>query len=180
MKKYIYISFLIFVAVLSSCKSDDQTLVTGKIQYDVNIVSPDPSYDWWIQNIVGPDREKLVDIIVEGAKSGKWQAYDYFNEPISAAEVRGIFADTMMVTLVNEEPPYDYYDSTVIYNILNKDIMKIRFLEEWKLDKETLQFSKKIYGIGPVAKRYDFNGIERWQPLFWIYTDKDFIDKLEN
>lgn len=178
MRNYLILILLAFVIVLSSCKNDQTAVVTKRIQYDVNIVSPDPSYDWWIQNIVGPDREKLVDKIIEGAKEGRWQAYDYFSKPISAGEVCSIMADTMVVTLVNEEPPYDYYDSTIVYNILKKDVQKLRFLEEWTMDPETLQFSKKIYGIAPVAKRYDFDGVERWQPLFWIFTDEEFIKSL--
>ena len=180
MRYIIFSVFLATVILLTSCKNQNQEVVTKKIQYDVNIVSPDPSYDWWIQNIVGPDRDKLVEHIIKGAKQGKWQAYDYFNSPISAGEVRSIMSDTMIVTLVNDEPPYDYFDSTVVYNILMRDIQKLRFLEEWTMNPQTLQINKRIYGIAPIAKRYDYNGIERWQPLFWIYTDEEFVNSLKN
>jgi hypothetical protein len=174
-----YALFLLFVLAQSSCQLDDNMIITEKIQYDVNIKSPDPEYDWWIQNLVGPQREKLVEIIIEGAKAGKWQAYDYFSDPINPQEVRSIFSDTMVVTMMDNEPPYEMFDTLIIYNILPEDILRLRFLEEWSLNPDNLNFSKKIIGIAPVASRLDFNGIERWQPLFWIYTDEKFIKELK-
>lgn len=173
-----FIILITLTILFSGCKQNGYEVVTKKIQYDVNIKSPDPEYDWWIQNIVGPDRDKLVDLIVTGAKNGKWQAYDYFNNPIDKFEVRSIFSDTMIVSMMREDPPYELYDTMIINNIRNEDILKLRFQEEWKMNPENLKFHKKIYGIAPVARRYDFNGIERWQPLFWIYTDESFINEL--
>jgi len=174
-----YIIFLLFVLVQTACQHSEMEVITEKIQYDVNIKSPDSEYDWWIQNLVGPQRDKLVDLIIDGAKEGKWQAYDYFNNPINAQEVKGIFSDTMVVTMMDTEPPYELYDTMIVYNILPADITRLRFMEEWSINPDNLNFSKKIVGIAPVASRLDFNGVERWQPLFWIYTDEEFIQGLK-
>ncbi len=154
-------------------------LVSQRIQYDVNIKSPDPSYDWWIQNIPGPQRENLVDLILDGALSGKFQSYDYFNSPITALDVSKILSDTSVLTLMGKEPPYEYYDTVIVYKIQRGDILKIRFLEEWKTDSRNLSFEKKVLGIAPIARRIDPMGIERWQPLFWIYVNDDFICSLK-
>ena len=162
------------------CENNKNEVITKKIQYDVNIKSPDPEYDWWIQNLVGPEREHLVNLIVDGAKDGKWQAYDYFNDPIDKFEVRTIFSDTMLISMMKSEPPYELFDTMVIHNILPEDILRLRFMEEWSINPDNLAFSKKIIGIAPVASRLDFNGIERWQPLFWIYTDDEFIKGLKS
>ncbi len=179
--KYIFnIVFISFLLVLFGCEQDDKTVITEKIQYDVNIKSPDPEYDWWIQNIVGPDRDRLVELIIDGAKSGKFQAYDYFNNPIDKYEVRAILADTMAVTMIRKVPPYESYDTMIVYNILPDDVLRLRFMEEWKINSKNLEFEKKILGLAPIARRLDFQGIERWQPLFWIYTNEDFIKKLKN
>ena len=169
--------FLLFL--INACRQHEQHLITNKIQYDVNIKSPDPSYDWWIQNLPGPQRENLVDMILDGALSGKFQAYDYFNDPISPYDVSKILSDTVALTLKSQEPPYEYYDTLVVYHIDRQDILKIRFLEEWRIDPATLKFDKKIMGLAPVARRLDNSGVERWQPLFWIYVDEDFIKKLK-
>jgi hypothetical protein len=167
------------LAVLLACQSSPKETIATKIQYDVNIVSPDPNYDWWIQNLPGPQREKLIDIIIDGAKSGKFQAYDYWNAPITPEEVGMIMSDTSYLTLVDEEPPYEERDTIVVYNIRKEDILRIRFLEEWKMDPESLKMEKKILGIAPIARRIDLMGVERWQPLFWIYTDEEFVRELE-
>jgi hypothetical protein len=171
-------SFLLFM-VLISCQQDQKELITQKIQYDVLIKSPDADYDWWIQNLPGPQRENLVNIILDGALSGKYPSYDYFNNPISAYDVSKILSDTSVLTLMAKEPPYEYYDTTIVYTIQRDDILKIRFLEEWKTDKNKLTFEKRVLGIAPVARRIDPMGIERWQPLFWIYTDDNFIQNLK-
>jgi len=113
-------------------------------------------------------------MIIEGAKSGKFQAYDYFNKPISINEVNSTFADTMRLKLMKTEPPYEEYDTTIIQIIRNQDIQRLRFMEKWEINPKTLKIEKTVYAIAPIAKRIDMNGIERWQPLFWIYTDKTF------
>ena len=179
MKYLNHILFFFLLITIFGCQQKENEIITKKIQYDVNIKSPDPEYDWWIQNLVGPEREKLVGIIVDGAKSGKFQAYDYFNNPIDRFEVANIFADTMVVTMMRENPPYEPFDTMIVYNILNEDIKRLRFLEEWRLNPENLKFEKKIMGLAPVASRLDYYGIERWQPLFWIYTDEETINKLK-
>jgi len=172
----IFISLLLLLAI-TSCQDGKKEVIAEKIQYDVNIKSPDPDYDWWIQNLPGPAREKLVEVLLTGATSGKFQAYDYYNNPISPADVLSILSDTTVVRLTHVEPPYESYDSVIIYNIVPEDILRIRFLEEWKMNPEDLSFEKKIVGIAPVARRVVMN-MERWQPLFWIYPDKEFAKQL--
>lgn len=178
MDKYVICMSIILFMTLVSCQQDQKELVTQKIQYDVLIKSPSPEYDWWIQNLPGPQRENLVDMILDGALNGKLQSYDYFNQPISAYEVSKILSDTSILTLMDKEPPYEFYDTTIVYTIQRDDILKIRFLEEWRANPEKLDFEKKVLGIAPVAKRIDPMGIERWQPLFWIYIDEEFIKSL--
>jgi hypothetical protein len=161
-------------------REDKKEIITKKIQYDVNIKSPDPEWDWWIQNLVGPEREKLVNMIMDGALSGRFQAYDYFSDSITQADIKMMLADTFYLTYKRDVPPYEEFDTMVIMKISRNDILRIRFLEEWSIDPLTMQFKKRVYGIGPVARRYDLKGVERWQPLFWIYTDREFIKSLRN
>ena len=173
----LFLTILFLLQIVSSCQYGKKEIITEKIQYDVNIKSPDPDYDWWIQNLPGPAREKLVETVLNGAINGKFQAYDYYNNPISPAEVSAILSDTTVIRLTKVEPPYESYDSVIIYNIVPEDILRIRFLEEWKMNPEDLSFEKKIVGIAPVARRVVID-MERWQPLFWIYPDKDFAKQL--
>ena len=178
--KKAFLFILSGIVLLSACSEGKKEIIAERIQYDVNIKSPDPEYDWWIQNLVGPQREKLIDYLVDGAVSGKFQTFDYYNNPLTPGEVANILSDTSVMSVMDTDPPYDYHDTLVIKTIEKKDILRLRFLEEWKINPANLQFEKKILGIGPVAKRVDENGAERWQPLFWIYTDDDFLKEINS
>ncbi len=162
-----------------ACQQTEKVIVTEKIQYDVNIKSPDPDYDWWIQNLPGPQRDKIVNMIMDGALSGKYKAFDYYGQPLSPNEIMRMMADTIYYTIMDEEPPYAERDTMVINNVFREDVLRIRFLEEWRIDPDILQMEKKILGIAPIARRPDLMGMERWQPLFWIYTDQKYIEALE-
>ena len=57
MKKLtIFLTAILIMQLITSCMQKKREVVTEKIQYDVNIKSPDPDYDWWIQNLPGPQR----------------------------------------------------------------------------------------------------------------------------
>lgn len=162
-----------------SCRQKKGELITRRIQYDVNIKSPNPDYDWWIQNIAGPQREKLVKMILQGAVSGKYKAYDYFFQPLSKQAVSRILNDTIAVKIRDTKPPYAMKDTLMATHIGIKDIRRLRFMETWHVNPETMQVTKTVEGIAPVARRFDATGKERWQPLFWIFPDKEAVKALQ-
>ncbi len=163
---------------LTSCKDNtdkSKTVITERIQYDVNIKSPNPDYDPWVQNIDRRKRMTFVNKIMDAAYSGKIQAYDYFNNPLTVEQVKLIGVDTIYQTLKRVYPPYDEYDTVIISKFELKDITKIRFLEEWYIDEDNLEIEKKITGIAPVIEKYDQSGnLLGSQPLFWLYLDKNY------
>ena len=164
---------------MTSCHQKTETVVTPKIQYDVSIKSPDASYDWWIQNIAGPQREKLVETILNGALSGKYPAYDYFYKPISPRQVAQILNDTIRKMVREKSPPYDFKDTLIVRKITVKDIVKLRFLEKWEVNEKNLSIEKKVMGLAPVARITDPSGNVRWQPLFWLFPDRTFLKNLQ-
>lgn len=171
------ISVVLLVFLYSCQQKQSKTLITQKIQYDVSIVSPNPAYDPWIQNIEESTRYELVSTILRVAYEGKIQAYDYFNKPLSLQELKSLGVDTTYRTLTRSTPPYAEYDTVITSKIEVSDITKIRFLEEWYLDEENLVIEKVIKGIAPVVDKYDHEGnFIGLFPLFWIY--KDELDKL--
>ncbi|MBU1008984.1 MAG: hypothetical protein KKD74_02500 [Bacteroidetes bacterium] len=171
---------LFMAAFMLSCQQKPASeILTERIQYDVTIKSPSPDYDWWIQNLEGASREKLVRMLIDKARNGEVKVHDYFNNPIDATQVAHIIQDTMLYRMMRKEPPYELYDTLVVQHIEAADILRIRFLEEWTIDPVSLQVTKKVLGIAPVARRYDSEGIERWQPLYWIYTDDRYPAKLK-
>lgn len=169
----------IFLGIfLSSCQSQHEKVVTKRIQYDVNIKSPNPNYDWWIQNISGPQREAFVRMILKGALDGKYQAYDYFYKRISKQNVAQILFDTVHKEIRENHPPYSLRDTLIVNRITWKNIDRLRFMEEWSINPENLSFTKKVVGIAPVARTSDASGNVRWQPLFWIFPNKNYLKKM--
>jgi len=176
--------FLLVIPIMFlSCKQEQtETAKPGpfveKIQYDVYVKSPHTGYDWWIDNLPGPQREDLVDWIFETAYSGEMQAYDYFNKKLTVDEVKAIGVDTVLRTLMQTEEPYEMYDDTLIYKPDRDDVVKVRFLERWYLDKEGKTFEKEIIGIAPVMEMFDDEGnFFANQPLFWLYFDESYPAK---
>lgn len=178
MNKVQTILLLLVVLILGSSCQDKKEIIAERIQYDVNIKSPDPDYDWWIQNLPGPQRERFVDLLIDEVVAGKLNVYDYFYSPLTVQEVASILSDTTFYTIIDEDPPYSERDTMSVYTITKEDIQRVRFLEQWLVDPNSLSTEKKVLGLAPIAKRYDSNGNERWQPLFWIIVDKDFEKEL--
>ena len=182
--KFLSFFTLVSVLLLISCNnkaSESKNLVTKRIQYDVSIVNKDADFDWWVQNIEGADREALIADILNAAASGKVIAYDYLTlQPLEIKQINSILKRTDTVAVESPNPPYDIVDS-VITSVLNrKDIEKIRFLEEWQMDKKSLSFTKTVAGICPMIAKYGDNGDFRgYMPLFWVFFDEKYPEALK-
>jgi len=166
------ILFLVLTMIFGGCdveRNDD--ILASKIQYDVPIFSVNPQLDWWINNLEGSKRDPFVKRIMEAAERGEVKAYDYFNKPLSPREVISMKMDTVYRTLTRNYPPYEEYDTVVYFELDYRDITKIRFLEEWRWDPETLEMEKEVLGIAPVVV-IEYEGQEYNRPLYWIYLEE--------
>jgi hypothetical protein len=179
MKKITLIfSMLAFIALISACKQEtpanNTKKITKKIQYDVYIKSPNPDYDWWINNLPGPERQDLVDWIFDLVNSGDYKAYDYFNKELSEEEFKSIGTDTLLMTLMRTEEPYDKYDTTIVETLDKADIVKVRFMESWHYNMDNNTIEKEIIAIAPVKERLTDDGeFIANEPLFWVYFNED-------
>lgn len=174
MRKIVFAGILL--AVLFSCNhKSEKSIVTERIQYDVNIKSPDPGLDWWVQNLEGQNREKFIHQIIDAAYEGKVKAWDIFGKQLTMEQVKAIenYSDTILVQ--NPEPPYNDSLIPVKHELNRKDITRIRFLEEWSINPTTLQMDKKILGIAPLLEKYTEKGeLQGYMPLFWVYFDEKY------
>ncbi len=163
----------LFQILISCSQKKEKIIITEKIQYDVSIKNANPNYDLWIENIGQNKRYAFVQKILDAAYNGKITSYDYFNKPLSLSGLKNLGVDTSYKTLTRTYPPYEEFDTIIINRINIRDINKIRFLEEWKMDEENLVFEKRVIGIAPVIDKYDNEGnLLGKQPLFWIYPDR--------
>ena len=168
---------LILVLLLSfSCtRKQNDVPVTEKIQYDVSIKSGNPDIDWWIDNIEGSYRDKLVSMLLTNALNGEIDVYDYFtNNKLTDNELAYIRGRTDTILLQSPDPPYNDTTMIVEQKLEYNDITRVRFLEEWTYDGNDVRtMEKNIIAIAPLLENYDENGNFRgYQPLFWIYTEK--------
>ena len=161
-----------FLITLMACTGNTGKfeILTERIQYDVPIISGDPQLDWWINNIEGSNREPFLKRIMEAAANGDVRVFDYFNNPLTPQQILSIGSDTIYQTLLRNYPPYDEYDTMIVKSISYRDIVKIRFMEEWTWNRKSLEMNKKIVGIGPVIQK-EIAGENFNQLLFWIYLD---------
>lgn len=175
MRKIILLLLIIVVILSCNNKQEDKSVLATRMQYDIFIKSPDPDLDWWVENIEGEKREIFVKSILELALSDKVKVYDYSNTLFKPNELRDRLYRSDSITFQREMPPYDDYDTVITNNIRIEDIVKLRFLEEWNYNKQSLQISKKVVGICPIASAYDDKGeLKGYKPLFWIYFDEKY------
>jgi hypothetical protein len=186
MKKNLFAASLLFFAlILASCgtqesrSTKDMIFITERIQYPVFIKNPYPEEaDWWRENIEGQAREKFVNRIFDAAYSGKYRVFDYFNNPVSAEEIKAMGSKTDTVRANRPYPPYDEFDTVVTASLDKKLIHRIMFMEEWYIHPEKFEISKKVVGICPTLTVYaDSNELKGYQPLFWIYFDEKYPAK---
>lgn len=186
MKKHLLVLVIIFCIFLHACKnstnkSNIKNLVTERIQYDVNIKTPDPDLNWYVQNIEGSNREKFVKNIITAAYKGSVKTFDTDGRLLTVNEVKKIenHSDTVLVEGIGAEGADSVIIQTTELDI--QRITKIMFLEEWFMDERTLQFEKKVLGICPLYAKYNDDGSFRgYKPLFWVYFDKRYPLKNTN
>lgn len=175
--------FSLLLLISSSCSrlSGDRDVVTERIQYDVTIKNKEADSDWWLQNIEGQKREALIANIIRTASSGKLKLYDYFtNKELSKQDIAAIFKKTDTISVENPNPPYETHDTMMVHQLKPGDITRIRFMEEWKMNRKTLEFTKEVKGICPMLESYSETGEFRgYQPLFWVFFDKDYPGVLQ-
>jgi len=165
---------VLMLASLISCSGTaKKEVLTSKIQYDVPVASNNPQLDWWINNIEGSRREPFLKRIMEAAEKGEVRVFDYFNNPLSPNQIMALGSDTIYQTLLRNTPPYEEYDTMIVNSLTYRDVVKIRFLEEWTWNPKSLEMDKKILAIGPVIQN-EIAGETFTQLLFWIYIDKSY------
>ena len=177
MKKLIIYPFLlVLVALVVSCSNGKGELLSERIQYDVTIKTPEVDLAWFVQNLEGPKREKLIDALLETARSGKFKIYDVMtNKLMTNQEVLEVGTRTNLLILQRPYEPYEDYDTIVKRELQLSDISRMRFLEEWYMNEKNGFITKKVIAICPLLESYTETGeLRGYQPLFWISYVKDF------
>ncbi|MDD3742655.1 MAG: hypothetical protein PHX54_03425 [Lentimicrobiaceae bacterium] len=177
MKKSSLIPVIVIMGWLfTSCGSGKGDKLTERIQYDVTIKSPETDLEWWVQNLEGPKREKLVQAIINSARSGKVKVYDVMtNKLLDEQQIKERGARTELLTLQRAKEPYEEYDTVIRRELQLSDITRVRFLEQWFLNESNGKITKEVLAICPLVESYTEEGTYRGhQPLFWLSFKKSF------
>ena len=175
-KSIIYLFLVIVTGLVVSCSNDKGELLTERIQYDVTIKTPEVELAWFVQNLEGPNREKLIQAVMETARSGKFKIYDVMsNRLMTNEEVLAVGTRTDILTLQRQYEPYEDYDTILKRELQLSDISRMRFLEEWYMNEKNGHITKKVIAICPLAESYTETGeLRGYHPLFWISYVKNF------
>jgi hypothetical protein len=185
MNKFTFLSLLLISSmVILSCRngeSPDKNIVTKRIQYDVLIRNTDPEMDWWVQNLEGSNREKLLKDIFQQVTNGQVKAYDFLScKLLTSGEIQDMVKHVDSISVERSTPPYDLVDTVMVKEIRLSDVVKLRFLEEWTMNEKTLAFTKKVAGICPMIERHTDSGeLRGYKPLFWVFFDDKYPGELE-
>lgn len=194
MKKVMMISFVL-VTLSQTHFAQTSKVLTELITYRVNLrldedlnaavftdavgVYQEMNNLWYADKLSPLSYEMLVKQLHSDAITGKLQVYDPMLalegvKPIftkmTKEEVATIGVDTMMLTMVSPDPPYDIYD-TYIVNVFDvTDIVQIEFMEQWTINTKTMKIKKEIIAYAPLRKIMDlstgeFKGMSR---MYWI------------
>lgn len=176
----LFISFTFMLFLFSCTNKSKENIITQRIQYDVDIVSPGADYPWYVQNIEGLAREKFIKNLMESVVNKKQTAYHSLTyDALSENNLQKLFHRIDTVVMQRSTPPYEFYDTIVQQNLEYKDIVKIRFLEEWKQGTKQ-EIQKEVLGICPIIKNFDTEGNFRgYQPLFWVFYNEHYPDNLK-
>ena len=201
MKRYFVFVALITLVALSACKNEAGEergdLVTRKIMYDVPIVNlqlddrteKDPNWFW--ENLPYPAGDEFVDKLFADARDCNLPIYYYDPEGdydhldrIPDKEVKNLFENDMKVSL----PVPDVFDEAtnayisrpnVEFQLDQTRILKLRFLEEWRIDDDGI-ITKKVLAVAPIftiniggteaQEGYEYNTVK-----FWFMADKKLL-----
>ena len=171
-----YPLFVLLATLVISCSNSKGELLTERIQYDVTIKLPEVDLAWFVQNLEGPKREKLIQSVMDAARSGKFKVYDVMsNKLMTTDEILAVGTRTDILTLQRNYEPYENYDTILKHELRLSDISRMRFLEEWNLNEKDGFVTKKVIAICPLVESYTEGGeLRGYQPLFWISYVKNF------
>jgi hypothetical protein len=120
-------------------------------------------------------RNKLRNLIVDRALSGKYNIYDFEGNQIDTCTAKsklGYEIEISEIELGDGSEKNIFIETPV--NISN--ITSVIFYEYWYINPETLNFKKEVVGIAPVYKYYEYGDWNLLNPkkrvAFVIYFDE--------
>ncbi len=193
MNKLLLSLAIIFVISLTSCNNkqcnkdgqkdaaaeNENYIVLGDKILSEFSLNTDEERPTWLKQL---NKDELYKIIVDGALSGEYPAYDYyFNTKLSKEEINQLCNIIESDTIKIKNPTTGKEEEKVINVTFNKEeISNIFFLEKWVFNKTTKMIEKKVIGAGPIIEKYIPSEIEGEltkvkKLLYVVYFDQSYF-----
>jgi len=176
MIKFKYFTILFLITVISACNNDNvqgdkENILPKSIQLasnfrsETNIITPE-GQEIFFGSI---DNNRLIDEIFKAIYSGKVQAYDYLDNPMTIEEIKWIESHVDTVFVENFET--GNYETLIVEEVLNiEDVVKVFVSEDWYFDKESFNLTKDVINLTLTTLKFDLEGNEiGYEVLFKVY-----------
>lgn len=167
----------------SELKSNDKYNLTDKIAFDVIIDNTNhlitDTYgnknEFFFHNIEVSNRNNLVSIIFDAATNKHTKSYDFFFNELSDNEIKQTLIRNESVSIPDTLNIGLFIDQNIEIDIEKSDIQRIKFIEKWEIDKESLQFTKQVIAISPAYMVFGNNAEFRgFKSMFWLlFNEKE-------
>jgi hypothetical protein len=172
---------LFWIYPVEGKRNTDNEIVVSKISFDVVIDNTlffvSESYGqqlpFYFMNIEPPIKSLITNALLDAGLEKRTPTYDYFFTEMTDKDLENIEYKTDTLIFIDPENPQIMHDS-IIERVLDRNsIHRIKFIEEWSIDKTTLQFHKTVIAVCPSSISYDEYGeYKGFKFLFWLLFDK--------
>ncbi len=158
--------------VKNNPKKKNNSLLVDLIRYDMSL---DSAYDSLFSI---PIKTSISDSLalknffynfLNNIEKGKIKVFDYLTienylnfeddsiKYLSQNEIDSLFIQIDSVSKQLSEPPYSWYDTIIVSNLIEQPIEGVRFVESWYFDENTLEIKKVIHGFSIFVTKTSYN-----------------------
>jgi hypothetical protein len=121
-----------------------------------------------------------MNAIVNAGIEKQTPAYDFFFNKLDDKQLSEIQVKNDTLPLFTDDYHVSTKDTIIVSTLDMGQLIRLRFIEQWQICKQTLSFNKRVIAVGPSSIEYDDNGSFRgFKLLFWLVFDEsklnDFI-----
>jgi hypothetical protein len=178
---------LFWIYPKSSESKPDKMTITSKIAFDVitdnTLFMVKHSYGeqlpFYFMNIEPSVKMKINNSILDAGFEKRTPVYDYFFMELKEDQMAQLQERQDTISIYKDDDSMLPVDSVFVYKLDRQAIHRLKFAEEWMLDKNTMQFSKKVIAVSPSVISYDEGGdFKGFRFLFWLLFDKKKKEEL--
>jgi hypothetical protein len=178
---------LFWIYPMSSESKPDQMIITPKIAFDVitdnTLFMVKHSYGdqlpFYFMNIEPSLKTKINNAILDAGFEKRTPVYDYFFMELKDDQMAQLQERHDTISIFKNDDSLLPVDSVFVYTLDRQTIHKLKFTEEWTLDKNTMLFSKNVIAVSPSVISYDDGGeFKGFRFLFWLLFDAKKKDEL--